>query len=71
VRSENKSITIAFMCGLILADGYFGFKIYRIYTKPEKYQYTKKYLTFFGMFYLMFVAYIGLLFCVRVFQQLH
>ncbi|ORY27580.1 hypothetical protein BCR33DRAFT_858415 [Rhizoclosmatium globosum] len=56
VRSENKSITIAFMCGLILADGYFGFKIYRIYTKPEKYQYTKKYLTFFAALSIIVVT---------------
>ncbi|KAI9329166.1 hypothetical protein BDR26DRAFT_872797 [Obelidium mucronatum] len=56
VRSENKAITIAFLFGLLLADGYFGFKIYRIFTQPEKYQYTKKYLTFFASLSIIVVT---------------
>ncbi|KAJ3025625.1 UNVERIFIED_CONTAM: hypothetical protein HDU68_006935 [Siphonaria sp. JEL0065] len=56
VRSENKSITIAFMFGLLLADAYFGFKIFRIFTQPEKYQYTKKYLTFFASLSIIVVT---------------
>ncbi|KAI8616920.1 hypothetical protein BC830DRAFT_152353 [Chytriomyces sp. MP71] len=42
IRTENKIITTSFMAGLVLAVGYFGFKIFRIFTQSEKYQYTKK-----------------------------
>ncbi|KAJ3235229.1 hypothetical protein HDU78_005300 [Chytriomyces hyalinus] len=56
IRTENKVITISFMCGLMLANSYFAFKIFRIFTQPEKYQYTKKYLTFFALLSIIVVS---------------
>lgn len=49
-KHENKPIMIAFMIMLVLSIAYFAFKIGRIYTQWYKYQYTYKYLTFFGGF---------------------
>ena len=47
---------ILFMIGLWLGMIYFGFKLFRIYTQTAKYQYTKKYLTFFAALSLSMVA---------------
>jgi hypothetical protein len=57
-RNENKPVMITFIILLLLTIAYFAFKIARIYqptlvngvyVKPNpKYQYTFKYLTFFG-----------------------
>jgi hypothetical protein len=41
-------IMALFMLGLILGISYFVFKLFRIYTNPVKYQFTIRYLTFFG-----------------------
>ncbi|KAJ3416704.1 hypothetical protein HDV05_000534 [Chytridiales sp. JEL 0842] len=48
VRTENKWLMWSFMAGLVLGISYFCFKLFRIYTQTEKYQFTKRYLTFFG-----------------------
>ena len=45
-----------FLCGCLLAIAYFIFKLVRIYTPDQqyKYQFTSKFLTFFGMCCLLF-----------------
>ncbi|KAI8929062.1 hypothetical protein BC831DRAFT_445361 [Entophlyctis helioformis] len=55
MRTENKLIVSGFLFGVVLAMGYFIFKIVRIYTQPAKYSDTKYYLTFFAALSLLMV----------------
>ncbi|KAJ3105257.1 hypothetical protein HDU97_008280 [Phlyctochytrium planicorne] len=56
VRREDKWIMALFMFGLLLGLAYFVFKLVRIYTQMEKYQFTKKYLTFFACICILMVS---------------
>ncbi|KAJ3207965.1 hypothetical protein HDU67_007107 [Dinochytrium kinnereticum] len=56
VRREDKWIMGLFMFGLLMGLVYFLFKLFRIYTQIEKYQFTKRYLTFFACICLLMVS---------------
>nr|KAJ3421225.1 hypothetical protein HK105_004176 [Polyrhizophydium stewartii] len=55
MKKEDKLIVMGFLFGLVLAMGYFSFKIFRIFTRPEQYSDTKYYLTFFAALSLTMV----------------
>ena len=50
LKREDRVVMVLFMMGCILAIGYFIFKLTLVndLTQNAKYQYTGKYLTFFG-----------------------
>lgn len=52
LRNEDRMVMILFMIGCLLAVAYFIFKLIRVQdpSQAAKYQYTARYLTFFGMF---------------------
>lgn len=62
---------MVFMGGLVLAVAYFVFKLYRIYTQPEKYSDTKNFLTFFAALSLAVViaTFVIAVICVRNFGR--
>ncbi|KAI8877608.1 hypothetical protein K501DRAFT_337300 [Backusella circina FSU 941] len=47
VRHESKILISLFFVGLAAGVAYFIFKLYRIYTQVEKYQYVQNFLKFF------------------------
>lgn len=52
IRKEDRIVTASFVAGILCAIAYFIFKIVRMFdaTEHSKYEFTWKYLVFFGRY---------------------